>query len=188
MILVVLNILFFLLKPCFAITLLTEKEALDAIFITADRISVETKIITDQQKERIKLRLLDGLDGRQKPVKLKEIMEQKEFKFYFGIKDEKKFGVVIILDEPGKWGAIQFIVNLGLNAEVKDVLLMKYSESRGRPIARRSFLKQFIGKTSKDYLQINKDIIAISGATISSESAVFSVKKAIILYEELFLK
>ena len=64
---------------------------------------------------------------------------------------------------------------------------MFFVEKRGKPIARRSFLKQFFGKRSTDQLKINKDIRAVSGATISSRSATFAVKKVIGLYEELYI-
>jgi Na+-translocating ferredoxin:NAD+ oxidoreductase RnfG subunit len=49
-------------------------------------------------------------------------------------------------------------------------------------------MRQYRGKTSKSSLKVGKDITGISGATISSRSATFAVKKAIVLYEELYLK
>jgi hypothetical protein len=64
---------------------------------------------------------------------------------------------------------------------------MSYQEKRGRPIARNNFLSQFFGKGSGDPVTINKDIRAISGATISSDATCFVVKKAIVLYEDAFL-
>ena len=65
---------------------------------------------------------------------------------------------------------------------------MSYKEKRGRPIARKSFLKQFIGKRSGDPVQVRKDIRAISGATISSDATCFAVKKAIAIVETVILK
>jgi hypothetical protein len=65
---------------------------------------------------------------------------------------------------------------------------MSYQEKRGRPIARLSFLRQYRGKTSKSRLKVGKDITGVSGATISSISATFAVKKAIVLYKEFYLK
>jgi Na+-translocating ferredoxin:NAD+ oxidoreductase RnfG subunit len=37
-------------------------------------------------------------------------------------------------------------------------------------------------------MQVGKDIVGVSGATISSRSATFAVKKAIVMYEEVYLK
>ena len=37
-------------------------------------------------------------------------------------------------------------------------------------------------------LTVGKDIVGISGATISSRSATFTVKKALVMYDEFYLK
>ena len=104
------------------------------------------------------------------------------------VKDGKKYGVALIDIEPGKWGPVEFIIALDLKGTVKVVKVMSYQEKRGRPIARRGFMSQYNGKTSNDPLTVGKDITGISGATISSRSATFAVKKAIVLYEEFFMK
>jgi Na+-translocating ferredoxin:NAD+ oxidoreductase RnfG subunit len=49
-------------------------------------------------------------------------------------------------------------------------------------------MRQYVGKTSRSTLQVGKDITGISGATISSRATTFAVTKAIVLYEELYLK
>jgi Na+-translocating ferredoxin:NAD+ oxidoreductase RnfG subunit len=63
---------------------------------------------------------------------------------------------------------------------------MSYVEQRGRPIATRRFLDQFIGKTGKSAITAGKDIDAVSGATISSRATAFAVKKVVVLYETVF--
>ena len=55
-------------------------------------------------------------------------------------------------------------------------------------LARRSFLKQFEGKTGDDGVEVGKDIVAVSGATVTSRSACIAVTKATILYRELYLR
>lgn len=177
----------FFIKPCLAITLLTKEEALKSAFPEADKIDTEKKVISDAQKEKIKMRLGGKLVQHQRGEQSARIINQREFDFYFGIKDEKRIGVAIILEEPGKWGPIRYIIKLDLAGRVEDAAVMSYIETRGRPIARRSFLKQFIGKTSRDGFRLHQDITAISGATISSGATALIVRKAIVLYEELFL-
>ena len=91
--------------------------------------------------------------------------------------------------EPGKWGPVTFIIGMTSdNATVKKVMVLSYQEIRGQPIARSSFMNQYRSKTSKSPLTVGKDIIPISGATISSRAATFTVKKAIVIYEEVYLK
>lgn len=177
----------FLAKPCLAITLMIEEEALKFVFPEVDNIDIETRVITDIQKEKIRTKLGGKLVEHQRGIEAARIMNQREFVFYFGIKDGKRVGVAIILEEPGKWGPIEYIIKLDLEGKVGDMAVMSYTETRGRPIARRSFLKQFIGKTSRDSFRLRKDITAISGATISSGATALIVHKAIVLYEELFL-
>ena len=76
---------------------------------------------------------------------------------------------------------------MDLKGVVTRVEVLSYQEKRGQPIARHSFMSQYEGKTSKSPLQVDKDITGVSGATISSRCATFAVKKAIVLYEELYL-
>lgn len=107
--------------------------------------------------------------------------------FYFAVKNGREIGAGIVNTEPGKWGPVQFFVALRKNGRVKHVEVMAYSEKRGRPIARRNFLRQFNGKSANSGFQVNSDIRGISGATISSRAAAFAVKKCVILYKALFL-
>ncbi len=164
----------FLVSPCFAMTLLTQREALRLVFGEDAQVTSEQKVIPQGRQDIFKTKVGKCFNG------------QKEYTFYFGAKDGKPFRAAVILEAPGKWGPIQFIVAIGLDAKVTDVIVMRYTETRGRPIARKSFLKQFIGKTGKDALVLNKDVVAISGATISSQATACTVKEAIALYEELY--
>ncbi len=183
--------IFFLFLFCAssqAMTLLTQREALRNVFGEEATIVSEKRTLTDKEFEAVKARLGGKMDTYQKGRNNGDVGAVKEFPFYFGVKDGERFGVATILEASGKWGPIQFIVVLDMAGKVKDVAVMRYTETRGRPIARRSFLRQFFGKTSRDAFELNNDIVAVSGATISSTAAAFIVKKAIVLYEELYLK
>ncbi|OIO36250.1 MAG: hypothetical protein AUJ74_03280 [Candidatus Omnitrophica bacterium CG1_02_44_16] len=168
-------IFLFLVSPCFAMTLLTQREVLRLVFGEDARIVSEQKALSVGQIEAVKIKAGKCFHA------------QKVYTFHFGEREGRRFGAAIILETPGKRGPIQFIVALDLDAKVRDVLVMRYVETRGRPIARKTFLRQFIGKTGKDALVLNGDIVAISGATISSQAAVCTVKEAIALYEVLYL-
>ena len=82
---------------------------------------------------------------------------------------------------------MEFITVMDIKGIVKGVRVLSYQEQRGQPIARRSFLNQYRGKSSTSTLTVGKDIIGVSGATISSRAATFAVKKAIVIYEEVYL-
>jgi hypothetical protein len=65
---------------------------------------------------------------------------------------------------------------------------MAYVEIRGRPIARRTYMEQYEGKSVDSPIEIGNDIQGITGATVSSLSASFAIKKGLILFNELYKK
>ncbi len=106
---------------------------------------------------------------------------------FFASKDGEKIGAAMIVEAPGKWDMVEFLVGLDTDGTVTRVEILRSQEKRGRDVARRSFLKQFNGKTGDDELEVGEDIVAVSGATITSRSACLAVTRATILYRELYL-
>jgi electron transport complex protein RnfG len=94
----------------------------------------------------------------------------------------------LILDEVGKHFPITFIVSMDSKATVDQVAIMTYREKRGDAVKRKRFLNQFKNKGVNDSMEVNNDIISLTGATISSWSVASGVKKAVVLTEELMLK
>ena len=173
---------------CFAFTLLTKEKALKEVFWSGAQIETETVELTGETLENIKKRLGGSMVYEQQDSESAKVKEKHTVDFHFGLKDGKKRGVAIIDVEPGKWGPVEFITAMDVKGTVKKVRVMSYQEQRGRPIARNSFLNQYRGKSSSSPMQVGKDIVGVSGATISSRSATFAVKKAIVMYEEVYLK
>jgi Na+-translocating ferredoxin:NAD+ oxidoreductase RnfG subunit len=175
-----------LVTPSSAVRLLTEEEALKEMFPDADDFVNETRVLDPDQmaelKERIKKLVL-----YQKGSQSEMLAEKNNYVFYFAMKDGERIGVAVMEMQPGKWGPVQFIIALDMDGKVTNLAVMFYVEQRGRPIARRSFLGQFIGKSSGNTIAVRKDIRAISGATISSRCTAFTVRKVIALYENLYL-
>lgn len=89
-----------------------------------------------------------------------------------------------ILDEVlGKHENITYAVGLGPQGEVLQVEIMDYRESYGGQIRQESWRRQFKGKTEKDPLQLDKDILNISGATLSCRHVTEGVKRLLNLYQ-----
>lgn len=173
---------------CVAITIMTKEEALKQIFPKGTKIEVETKELSGETLENIKKRLGGDLIYEQEGSESAPVESTNTVDFYFGVKDGKRIGVAIHDVEPGRWGPVEFITAMDIRGTVKAVRVLSYQEQRGQPIARLSFLNQYRGKSSKSVLTVGKDIIGVSGATISSRAATFTVKKAIVIYEEVYLK
>jgi len=173
---------------CVAITIMTKEEALKQIFPSGTKIEVETKELSGDTLENIKKKLGGSLIYEQEGSESAPVESSNTVDFYFGVKDGKRIGVAIHDVEPGRWGPVEFMTAMDIKGTVKAVRVLSYQEQRGQPIARLSFLNQFRGKSSTSVLTVGKDIIGVSGATISSRAATFTVKKAIVIYEEVYLK
>ena len=173
----------------YGITLLTQEQALKEMFPDADEVVIENVTISSGDLEILKKNLGGSLVHFQSGSQSEEVVESTELTFYYGLKNGEKTSVAIIDQQPGKWSPVQYIILVDMaTAKVKNLAVMSYKEKRGRPIARKSFLKQFIGKGSGDPVQVRKDVRAISGATISSDATCFAVKKAIAIVETVILK
>lgn len=177
----------FLASICLAAVLITKEEALKNGFGKDIQVVTETKNLTPEKVAKIKERLGGSFNYVPKGSSAK-IEEKTKIDFMFGVKDGNKTGVAIKDEELGKWGPMQFIIFMNTKGVVTSVEVLSHTEKKGQPVARRSFLSRFEGKSGKDKLQLEKDINGISGATISASAAVFAVKKAIVIYEETYLK
>ena len=96
-------------------------------------------------------------------------------------------GYALIDDEPGLHQPITFATRLSPRGAVERLEIMVYREPRGDEVRDVRFCKQFEGKTAQDPLRLNRDIDAVSGATVSSASMASGVRRATILVEELAL-
>lgn len=85
----------------------------------------------------------------------------------------------------GKWGPIHYLVGLDLKGSIVQVIILDYQEIRGKPIAKKRFLRQYVNKDLKNHLKLKKDINGVTGATISSRSLTNGVRKIVYILEEL---
>lgn len=153
---------------------LSEKEAVSLVF---GDLKVEKKEVElSPEKKKIVQK------------KLKRKIKEKSFTFYIGTKNGNVEKYALILDEVGKHFPITFIVSMDSKATVDQVSIMTYREKRGDAVKRKRFLNQFKDKGVNDPMEINTDIIHLTGATISSWSVAAGVKKAVVLTEELIIK
>ena len=98
-------------------------------------------------------------------------------------KDGKNLGYAVITEEQGRFKPITFIVKMSAERRVDMVLVMVYRESRGDGVKRQRFLKQFRDKEASDHLRLNRDIVGVSGATMSSRALAIGVKKVLAVLE-----
>ncbi|MCB9799198.1 MAG: FMN-binding protein [Candidatus Omnitrophica bacterium] len=88
----------------------------------------------------------------------------------------------------GKWGLIHYMIAFDLSGRVKDVMVLEYQEKRGRPVAKRRFLRQFIGKNTGHDIRLMKDIRGITGASISSNGMTNGIRKMVHVFKLFYGK
>jgi thiamine biosynthesis lipoprotein ApbE len=153
---------------------LTKEEALKKVFPDCDEIAYDEIILTDEERNRLQDRLK------------RKIFEDR-FTTYIGINSGKVAGYALITEEIGKFHPYTFIVSATPKGKIRDIAILVYRESRGAEIAHKRFLYQFKGKSLKNPIRINRDIINITGATMSVVTMCSGVKKVLAVIEEFYL-
>ena len=155
--------------------LLSEEEALTVMFPKSKKIRKEIIELTAEQKQLIESRI-----GWKFP--------EQAFEVYVGETGEKLEGYAMIHNTIGKHKPMTYMVGVDPRGRVTNVELMVFREARGSEVGRKRFNYQYEGKTVFDPVRINKDIINISGATMSVRSMSAGVKRALVLIDEFYLK
>ena len=85
----------------------------------------------------------------------------------------------------GKWGPIHYLAGLDQNGDVLGVMVLDYQEIRGRPVAKKRFVRQYKSKSIHDPVKLGKDIDGVTGATISSRSMTDGVRKLLHVFHSI---
>ena len=81
----------------------------------------------------------------------------------------------------GKHDFITFATGIGADGKVRGVEILEYRETYGGEVRRPEWRKQFQGKSSASGFKLGKDIMNISGATLSSHSITDGVYRLLAL-------
>ena len=92
-------------------------------------------------------------------------------------------GYAVIDNEQGQHLPITFATQISSAGKVQRVEVMVYREGQGDEIREQRFRNQFVDKGMNDPMRINKDLDAITGATISSKSAARACRRAVALVQ-----
>lgn len=153
--------------PAEATVYLTVEQALHLAFPTAEAIRPAAVLLTEEQRRRAA-----ALWGRPLP-------EAGPLTIYTATQGGVVVGRALVLEEIGKYEPITFLVAADANGLVLDVLILVYRESRGGAVRRPQFLKQYQGKTMRDPLRVSRDIVNITGATLSARAISAGVRRAL---------
>lgn len=154
---------------------LSEEEAVKIMLPKSERVRKETLRLTQEKKDLIEQRI-----GWKFP--------EQAFEVYIGETGDKIDGYAMIHNTIGKHKHMTYMVGVDANGACSDVELLVFREARGSEVGRKRFNVQYEGKTVLDPIRINKDIINISGATMSVRSISAGVKRVLVLIDEFYLK
>lgn len=149
--------------------LITADKALAKIFRKADRFEREFIDFTDEQLRRLE----EGAEIRFGQAHAPGLVKHTAFR------DGRPVGYAYEDTVVGKWGPIHYLVGLSPDGVIEEVMVLDYYEIRGKPAAKRRFLKQYRGKDTGDPIRLRKDIDGVTGATITSRSLTDGVRKTV---------
>lgn len=84
-----------------------------------------------------------------------------------------------------KHESITYAVAIDSQGRVKGIEIMDYRETYGYQIRGQDWRRNFVGKSSRDPVRLDKDIPNISGATLSSKHVTDGVRRVLQTYEIL---
>jgi len=152
---------------------LSPDEALRAAFPGAARFEREEVTLTPEQSARVS-------EAAGYPV------SERRFAAYRAMAAEGPVGYAVITDEIGKFHHITFLVGVDPDGRVEGVEVLVYRESRGGEVRHRRFLRQYDGKSIRDPIRLNRDIINITGATLSVRAINRGVRKVLGVLREAY--
>lgn len=156
-------------------TFLTEDAALKSVFPSSTKIEKKVRVLSPAEKQRIEMRL--GWKLAESTITV-----------FQGFKENMPQGWAVITEEIGKFKPITFVVKVSNEGKVERVEVLVYREPVGSEVRMQRFTRQFKGKNVKDRLRINRDILNITGATMSVQAMTAGVKKVLVILDELVLR
>lgn len=154
---------------------MSEEEALKAVMPKSQQVRKELIRLTPEKKELIEQRI-----GWKFP--------EDSFELYIGQTGDKIDGYAMLHHTIGKYRPMTYMVGVDAKGTCTDVELLVFRDAKGSEVGRKRFNSQYDGKTVSDPIRINKDIINISGATMSVRSMSAGVKRVLVLVDEFYLK
>jgi hypothetical protein len=154
---------------------MSEEAAVKIVLPKSERVRKEVIQLSQDRKDLVEQRI-----GWKFP--------EQAFEVYIGETGDKIDGYAMVHNTIGKHKHMTYMVGVDANGACSDVELLVFREARGSEVGRKRFNVQYEGKTVLDPIRINKDIINITGATMSVRSMSAGIKRVLVLIDEFYLK
>lgn len=120
--------------------------------------------------------------------KLGYALPKNAYTFYIAKSGETIDGYAILDEEPGQHLPITYGVKMSPRGTVERHEIMVYRERYGDEVRDSRFREQFVGKSAADPLRPGEEVVAVSGATISSRAMALGVRRCLVLLDELVIR
>lgn len=159
-----------LVAPAYAVDYLSVAQA-QALLIPQATVFLEQQVtLSDDQRDAIKKRA--GVRQRSATQAV-----------WRGEREGKLLGWFIVDEVIGKHEFITYAASISPEGSVLGVEIMSYRETHGGQIREESWRSQLEGKSLGDRLKLGKDVVNISGATLSCRNVVDGVKRLLVLHD-----
>ena len=158
------------LQPVQAVEYLTIPDAQKLAFPTAPQVA-EANIVYRPAD----IAALEKLSGRKVETRGEQVWKAQA--------GNRLLGYFILDYVIGKHLVIDYSVALEPDGRIRRVDILQYRESYGGEIANRDWLAQFVGKTSRDPPEFDRNVRNISGATLSSRHVTEGIRRVLAIYE-----
>jgi electron transport complex protein RnfG len=153
----------------------TIRELLAQQFRSSERVRFIKVRPSDSQRQAIELRL-------GKPL------AKPEYVVYMATTGARTDGYALFDEERGQHELISFATFFDAGGLITRLEVLAYREPYGDGVRAERFRRQFVGRGARSAFVLNRDIDAISGATISSRSLCTGVLRASLVLDEAVLK
>lgn len=154
---------------------LSEEEAVKLMFPKSEHIKKDLVRVPADRKLAIEERI-----GWKFP--------EDSFEVYIGETGTQVDGYALVQNTIGKHKPMTYMVGVDNRGHISNIELLVFREARGSEVRQKRFNSQYEGKTVLDPVRINRDIINISGATMSVRSMTAGIKRVLVLVDEFYLK
>jgi Na+-translocating ferredoxin:NAD+ oxidoreductase RnfG subunit len=111
------------------------------------------------------------------------VESQREIRVWRATQADKPAGFFAVHEVIGKQEYITYAVAINPQGKVAQVEILDYRESHGYEIRNPRWRQQFAGKSRADAVQLETDIVNISGATLSCRHVTDGVRRILLLHD-----
>jgi Na+-translocating ferredoxin:NAD+ oxidoreductase RnfG subunit len=156
--------------PAGATLYLTLEQAQRALFAGATRFEHVTVTLGDAER-----RAVEKASPTRTPLPLDGVWRASD--------GTRALGHLVVDEVYGKYQYITYAVAIGADGAVSGVEILEYRESHGGQVREASWRSQFVGKRAGDPLELGRDIVNVSGATLSCKHVTEGVRRVLALYD-----